>query len=130
MNEELKYAFIKLENALVKLKEGANEARCELEEDGVIQRFEFTFELLWKTLKIFLQNKGIVARTPRDVFKEAFRLEWLNNEEVFLDMIEDRNKTSHIYDKETSRQIFARIKDNYVSEMERVLEKLQEVSDA
>ena len=72
MIKELKYALIKFESAFIKLKEGADRAKDELEEDGVIQRFEFTFELFWKALKIFLQEKGILARTPRDVFKEAF----------------------------------------------------------
>lgn len=121
MKEEIEYALIKLEKAFLKLKEGTGETKNELEEDGVIQRFEFTFELFWKTLKIFLQDKGIEARTPRDVFKEAFRLEWLNDEGVFLGMLEDRNKTPHIYDKEESREIFTRIKDNHVPAIEMVL---------
>ncbi len=125
MEEELEYALIKLENAFIKLKEGANKAKDELEEDGVIQRFEFTFELFWKTLKIFLQDKGVKAGTPRDVFKEAFRVEWLDDEEAFLNMLEDRNKTSHIYDKQTSREIFARIKNEYVSAVETVLGRLK-----
>lgn len=127
MKEELKYALIKLENAFVKLKEGADNAEGELEEDGVIQRFEFTFELFWKTLRIFLKDKGIGAQTPRDVFKEAFRLEWLDDEELFLNMLEDRNKTSHIYDKETSREIFKRIKENYVAKVKVVLDVLKKV---
>lgn len=128
MKEELKFAEGKLENALLKLKEGTDRAKDELEEDGVIQRFEFTFELFWKTLKMFLQDKGVEARTPRDVFKEAFRLEWLDKEEVFLDMLEDRNKTSHIYDRETSRQIYARIKKDYVSAMNEVVQRIKSVT--
>ncbi|MFH1797897.1 MAG: HI0074 family nucleotidyltransferase substrate-binding subunit [Candidatus Omnitrophota bacterium] len=125
MKEELKYSLEKLENALIRLKQGAREAEDELREDGVIQRFEFTFELFWKTLKIFLQYKGIEARTPRDVFKEAFKLEWLADEKLFLDMLEDRNKTSHVYEKETSREIFKRIRDNYILMVEAVLEKMK-----
>ena len=129
MIKEPKYALIKLESAFIKLKEGADRAKDELEEDGVIQRFEFTFELFWKALKIFLQEKGILARTPRDVFKEAFRLEWLEDEEVFLNMLEDRNKTSHVYDRKTSREIFIRIKNDYVSAIEAVLERLKNEKD-
>lgn len=124
MKKELEYSLKKLESAFVRLKEGVETAKDELGEDGVIQRFEFTFELFWKTLRIFLRDKGIEAGTPRDAFKEAFRLEWLNEEEPFLDMLEDKNKTSHIYDREASREIFKRIKENYVSAFKIVLEKL------
>ena len=125
MKKELRYAFTKLENAVGSLQEGTDKAKDELGVDGVIQRFEFNFELLWKTLKIFLYAKGIDARTPRDVFKEAFKLEWLNNEDTFLNMLEDRNKTSHIYDKQVSREIFRRIKNEYVSALKGVLEILR-----
>jgi nucleotidyltransferase substrate binding protein (TIGR01987 family) len=125
--EELKYAIAKLEDAFGRLKEGVLLAQDELAEDGVIQRFEFTFELFWKTLRIFLQDKGIISRTPRDTFKEAFRIEWLDNEEVFLNMLEDRNKTSHIYDKKVSREIFERIKNDYLLAIEKVLGKLRNI---
>ena len=125
MKKELRYAFFKLEKAVDSLKEGAEKAKDELGVDGVMQRFEFNFELFWKTLKIFLYAKGIDARTPRDVLKEAFRLEWLNDEDIFLNMLEDRNKTSHIYDKRVSREIFGRIKDKYVLGFKEVLERLR-----
>lgn len=51
MNEELKHALSKFKDALGRLREGAAQARDELDKDGVIQRFEFTFELMWKALK-------------------------------------------------------------------------------
>ncbi|MDP8297978.1 MAG: HI0074 family nucleotidyltransferase substrate-binding subunit [Candidatus Orphnella occulta] len=125
MKEELKYAFVKLENAVGSLKDGTVKAKDELGQDGVIQRFEFNFELLWKTFKIFLYDRGIDARTPHDVLSEAFKLEWLSREDVYLNMLEDRNKTSHIYDRQTSRAIFGRIKDEYVSALEEALKALR-----
>ena len=70
MNEEVNYSIEKLNNAFNKLKEGVELSSTELEKDGVIQRFEFTFELLWKRLKIYLNYKGILAKTPRDCFQE------------------------------------------------------------
>lgn len=127
MKEENKLAFDKLEKAYLKLGEGAKSAKDELGEDGVIQRFEFTFELLWKALKIFMQKKGVEARTPKDVLKEAFRLEWLGKEKVFLNMLDDRNKTSHIYDQKTSREIFERITRDYVPAIEIVLKNLRKL---
>ena len=125
--KELSYALAKLEQAFIKLKDGASKAQDELGEDGVIQRFEFTYELLWKTIKIFLQAKGVQSRTPRDSLKEAFKLEWLDKEEDFLNMLDDRNKTSHIYDQKTSREILERIKNSYIPAIEKVLTKLKKI---
>lgn len=129
MKEILKYSIQKLENAFIRLKAGVVSSKDELDKDGVIQRFEFTFELLWKALKIFLEYQGIDIKTPRDSLKEAFRVEIIDDEEIFLDMLEDRNRTSHIYSKEVSEEIFNRIKLHYVKSIEKVLEELKEKID-
>lgn len=125
MKKELDYALTKLENAFIKLKEGSRDANEELEMDGVIQRFEFTFELLWKTLKIFLLDSGVEAKSPKDSLKEGFKIGWLKDEQVFLNMLEDRNKTSHLYDKDTSEAILERIKNNYVPAIGAILSELK-----
>jgi nucleotidyltransferase substrate binding protein (TIGR01987 family) len=131
MKEKVNYAIDRLKDALGRLKEGVSEAENELDKDGVIQRFEFTYEMLWKALKIYLEEHGVAAATPlqvgtpRGAFKEAFELGIIEDEEIFLDMIEDRNKTSHIYNKETSEEIFERIKSNYVTAVEKILDKLE-----
>lgn len=127
MQEKVNYAVKKIENAFIKLKEGISEVKDELDKDGIIQRFEFTFELLWKTLKIYLEHNGITAITPRDCLKEAFRIGLFYDEEIFLDMLEDRNMTSHIYDKETSEEIFERIKTVYIKSIEDVLERIKKI---
>lgn len=129
MKEELRYAVSNLEKAFDKLRDGAENAKDELDKDGVIQRFEFTFELLWKTLKIFLRDRGIEVKTPKDSMAESFKVGWIQDEETFLDMLEDRNKTSHIYDKETSEVIFERIKSRYVRAVKEVLDKLKKNID-
>jgi nucleotidyltransferase substrate binding protein (TIGR01987 family) len=124
MNEN-KYAWEKLEKAWEKLRDGARNAKDELEQDGVIQRFEFTFELFWKTLKIFLSREGFETRTPKDSLKEAFRLGWVESEATCLTMLEDRNKTSHIYEKSMAQEILGRIKTDYISLIGKTLEKLK-----
>lgn len=129
MKEILKYSIQKLENAFIRLKAGVVSSKDELDKDGVIQRFEFTFELLWKALKIFLEYQGIDIKTPRDSLKEAFRVEIIDDEEIFLDMLEDRNRTSHIYSKEVSEEIFNRIKLYYIKGIEKVLKELKEKID-
>jgi nucleotidyltransferase substrate binding protein (TIGR01987 family) len=125
MESENKYAIEKLETAFNQLEAGARKAKGDLQKDGVIQRFEFTFELLWKALKIFLEYKGVTAKTPRDCLKESFRIDLINDEETFLNMLEDRNLTSHIYDKETSGKIFKRIKKNYITAIKKLIESLK-----
>ncbi len=124
MKKELEYALKTFQNAYGSLKEASEIAKDELDKDGTIQRFEFTFELLWKTLKIFLEDEGIICKTPKECLKEAFRVGWIKDAEGFLDMLEDRNKTSHIYDKTTSETIFQRIKDLYINYIGELIENL------
>ena len=126
MKDELKYSFGKLKDAVNKLDEGINKAKDQLDQDGVIQRFEFTFELLWKALKLFLTDEGIVTKSPKEALKEAFRFGLIKDENIFLDMLEDRNQTSHIYSEDASKKIFERIKKKYLNEIKNVQEELSE----
>ena len=99
--------------AVDKLIEGIKEADSELDRDGVLQRFEFSFELFWKTLRLILRFEGFDCQSPRSCIKEAFRNGYLTDGEIYLDMLEDRNLSSHIYDEQTSIDIFDRVKKNY-----------------
>lgn len=125
MKDVLEYSLKKLKDAYQRLEEGVKQAKDELDKDGVIQRFEFTFELLWKALKLYLEYQGIIVKTPRESFVEAFRINLVDDEKIFLDMLEDRNNTSHIYDKATSEKIFNRIKKNYLSEIAKIIDLLK-----
>lgn len=116
-------ALNKLEKAYLSLKEACDISRTKLEKDGTIQRFEFTFELLWKTLKIVLEYYGIVCNNPRTCLKEAFRNNLIDDGEIFMDMLEDRNRISHIYDEQTSQEIFERIKNIYLKAIEEFISK-------
>ncbi len=120
MKSDLIYSFEKFRKALNRLDEGVKKAKDQLDNDGVIQRFEFTFELMWKTLRLFLLSEGIITNSPREALKEAFRFGLISDEECFIDMLEDRNQTSHIYSEEISKSILNRIKKNYLP----VLKKL------
>jgi len=124
MKDENDYAAKKFKEAFLRLKNGIHKAKDELDKDGVIQRFEFTFELLWKSLKIYLEDKGIICRSPKDCLKEAFKYGLIKNENIFIEMLNDRNKMSHIYSKEDSEEIFLRIKNKYVMEIEKLIEVL------
>jgi nucleotidyltransferase substrate binding protein (TIGR01987 family) len=113
-------------NALERLEEAVNKAQTELEIDGAIQRFEFTFEQAWKSLKKFLEDEGIMCNSPKSCLKEAYAVGFIDNEQIWLNMLTDRNKSVHIYDMATSREIFKNIKRFYVKELKALKQKLAE----
>ena len=73
--------------------------------DGTIQRFEFVIELFWKTLKRLLAAEGIQTGTPREAMQRAFEANWLGDETAWLQMLKDRNETSHVYDEASAKKI-------------------------
>ena len=125
MKDELKYSFEKFQKALKRLDEGLKRAKDQLDSDGVIQRFEFTFELTWKTLRLFLLSEGINTNSPKEALKRAFKFGLIIDEECFLDMLEDRNQAAHIYSEDVSREIFKRIKKDYSSALKKLSEELK-----
>jgi nucleotidyltransferase substrate binding protein (TIGR01987 family) len=126
MKKPPELALEKLMKATERLAEGVSAAIDDLTRDGTIQRFEFTFELLWKTFKILLQEKGIDVKTPKDALKESFRLNWITDEQLYLDMLEDRNSRSHVYDQQQATEIFTRIRDQYLPEIKAQLLLIQQ----
>lgn len=80
--------------------------------DGTIQRFEFVFELFWKTLRRVLQDQGIDAGTPRDVLRAGYEARLLADEAAWLRMLRDRNDTSHTYDEAKAIAVYESIKTN------------------
>jgi nucleotidyltransferase substrate binding protein (TIGR01987 family) len=126
MIEEVRYAIDKLKRAFQRLDDAVKEAKDELDRDGAIQRFEFTFEVFWKSIKILLEHEGYRCAGPRSCIKEAARRGFLEDAEVVLDMLEDRNRTSHIYDETTAKEIFDRIKSSYTDVFRKNIELFQE----
>ena len=72
-----------------------------LEKEGTVQRFEYCFELAWKTLKDYLMESGVVISpvTPRQVIKDAFAARLLDDGQLWMDMLVERNLLAHTYDK-------------------------------
>ncbi len=97
-----------------------------LEKEGLIQRFEYTFELAWKTLKDYLEAQGAEAKFPREVIKVAFQYELIQDGELWMDMLEKRNLLAHTYDEE--RFVFAvrKIKEEYYEAITQVHNLLRE----
>lgn len=71
-----------------------------LEKEGAVQRFEYSFELAWKTVKDFLEAGGLIIApvTPRQVLKDAFAAKVIADGQVWIDMLDHRNLLSHTYD--------------------------------
>lgn len=124
-----KERFIEYKKALKRLEEALNEAKTEIVIDGVLHRFEFTFELAWKTMKDCLEYMGIVNKTgsPRENIQAAFKQGLIDDGETWINIMLDRNSLSHLYDEETSREIYDRIKNKYVIEFEKLENKLEEL---
>ncbi len=122
-----------LKNAFNRLKESYNLANENGEfyiyfRDATIQRFEFTVEILWKTLKTYLKIKeGIDCRSPKGCIKDFFSTGYLNEEEIriLLEMIDDRNMTSHTYHEEVAEKIFKDLKI-YIPVIEKLIKILEE----
>lgn len=83
-----------------------------------------TYELSWKVLKKTLREAGHETLGAKDVFTKAYQLGYLNEEDVWLKMIEDRNQTSHIYDESHARKIADKVKDDYIDSFEILIQKL------
>ena len=115
-----------LTNATKRLKEALAQEETDIVIDGVLHRYEFTFELAWKTLKDYLEYLGIPMNTgsPREVIKESFAHNLISNGETWIKMMLARNSLSHLYDEETSRQIYVAIKNEYIHELEKLVESL------
>lgn len=122
--------FSNYQKALVQLQSAVTlseqRALSKLEKQGLIQAFEFTHELAWKTLKDFLISRGASDLFgSKDVTCEAFKLDLIEDGETWMQMIKSRNLTSHTYDEETVEQIVDAILGNYITELEALNTTLQ-----
>jgi nucleotidyltransferase substrate binding protein (TIGR01987 family) len=95
--------------------DGNPQELSDLEQTGGVQRFEFTFELAWKTLKDYLIHQGVGTDelTARPTIKEGFAARILTDGKTWIDMLETRNKLAHTYDEQTFRHEIKRIVTHY-----------------
>lgn len=127
MNQNIRWKqrFENFESAFMLLKEAFERdisKMSDLEKEGVVQRFEYTFELGWKTLKDYLVYSGIVFDqiTPRRVIKEAFAAKIIEDGQTWIDMLEQRKLMSHTYDRKTFDSVMCNITQRYFAALEQV----------
>jgi nucleotidyltransferase substrate binding protein (TIGR01987 family) len=93
-----KQRFENLERVYLFLEESVSQKTfTKLEQAGLVQAFEFTFELSWKTLKDYLKKGGFSVVSPRDVIKQAFQNDYIKDGHLWIEMLEKRNELTHTY---------------------------------
>ncbi len=90
--------------------------------EGIVQRFEYTFELAWKTLKDKMQADGIELQllSPRAILKLAFQSRYIDQIEIWLKMVSDRNLMAHAYDLATSDKVLHSLQNQYAPLIEKL----------
>ena len=102
----------------------------ELEEQGLIQSFEYNHELAWKTQKDFLEDQGYEDLFgSKNVAKKAFEVGLVADGELWLDMIKSRNLTSHTYNEDVTRKIVDAIVNGYYEAMCELNTKLNQLAE-
>lgn len=100
----------------------------DLEQQWLIQAFEFTHELAWNTLKDFLQERGATNLFgSKDATRQAFGAGLIENGEIWMDMIQSRNRTTHTYDQTTANEIARTIATDYLAEFGKFQKRFAEL---
>ncbi|MBL4825148.1 MAG: nucleotidyltransferase substrate binding protein [SAR324 cluster bacterium] len=128
MSEDIRWKqrFSNYQKALGQLQKFVDKgALSELEEQGLIKAFEYTYELAWSTLKDFLEFRGQSDLFgSRDAIQKAFQLNLIEDGEGWMDMLKSRNRTSHSYNQETAREISNAVTTVYYALFQKLNKKL------
>ena len=129
MSEDIRWKqrFSNYQKALGQLHKFVDKGELsELEEQGLIKAFEYTYELAWTTLKDFLEFQGQSDLFgPRDTIQKAFQLNLIEDGEEWMDMLKNRNRTSHTYNQETAREISQAVTTVYYPLFQNLNKKLE-----
>ena len=123
MSDKLRNLLRLLNTALSRLDLALAQPVNEFVRDSSIQRFEFIFELFWKSLKAYAEESGLEAFSPRDSIRIAFQLGVIQESPEWFRMLEDRNLTSHTYNETTADSIYSHL-PTYTRLVRQALEEL------
>ena len=122
--------FKNLVNAFSQLERGlAITHPSDIERQGIIQIFEFSFELSWKTLKDYLESQGVTCQFPREVIKKAFHHQIISEGEVWLDMLGKRNLLAHTYDEALALESYRLIKQEFSPKLKKLVKWFQDCNE-
>lgn len=111
-------AFLLLERAL------AIETPSEVERGGIIQFYEMAFELAWKLMKDYLEQQGFTVNAPRDAIKQAFQANILDDGQLWMNALSDRNLTTHTYDENKAIEVVAKIRSHYFPALQQLYRRM------
>ena len=119
-----KQRFLNYKKALSQFAEAVQAGLKErLAQEGLIQRFEYTFELAWKTLQDLLKERGLEeVRGPKPVLQQALQDGLIHNGLVWMEMLKARNEASHLYDEKVFLEIFDKARNEFLAPLQ-ALEK-------
>ncbi len=121
-----KQRFQNLDQAFSQLQKGlAITKPSDIEKQGIIKSFEFTFELAWKTLKDYLEGQSVLVQFPRDVIKQAFHYQLITDGDVWMDMLEKRNLMAHTYDGAAADEALRYISKRYFGALQQLITTLK-----
>ncbi|MGG7141870.1 nucleotidyltransferase substrate binding protein [Clostridium nigeriense] len=106
-------------------KYSKKEDLSELEQAGIIQFFEMTFELAWKVLKDYLESEGYIVKSPRETIKQAFQIGLINDGHIWMEALTVRNLTTYTYDENLVKKLISDIINIYFPELKLLHERLE-----
>lgn len=123
--------LLNLKKAYLRLKEVSDmyDGEKDIIRDSLIQRFEFTYELTHKTLKEFMKYLGVTLENsfPRTIYKKAYVNNLISDDQVWINLLEDRNSTSHINNESLADEIAKRVVDKYVGAIGELVDNLEKL---
>lgn len=125
------FKYMNLKKAYTRLKEVSDlyDGKDDIIRDSLIQRFEFTYELTHKTLREFMKYLGVTLENsfPRTIFKKAYVNNLISDDKVWINLLEDRNSTSHIYNENLADEVANRIVKYYVNAISELVDNLEKL---
>lgn len=119
--QELSKSYVQLSKAL------EIESPDEIYRAGIIQFFEMTLELAWKTLKDYLESQEVIVHSPRETIQMAFQNEMLENGHIWIDALQKRNLMAHTYDENRAREAEELIRNVYFQELQKLITYLNKI---
>ncbi|WP_286905461.1 nucleotidyltransferase substrate binding protein [Clostridium sp. UBA1652] len=129
MNEDIRWKqrFSNFNKAVMQLTEFIEKGNLnKFEVQGLIQCFEYTFELAWKTMKDYLEQEGYEIKSPRSAIQTAFQIQLITDGHVWIDALNKRNLMAHTYDEEVAKEAELLIVQKYYPVIKELLKKLRE----
>lgn len=123
MSPDLEPRLAAFRAALARLEAALAQPKTEWTRDAAIQRFEFTFELMWKAVAHAARAEGLDVASPRSALRAAFSLKWIEDDTTWLTMLDDRNRTTHAYSEAVAEEIYGRLA-GYVVVLRQLVDKL------